>query len=76
MVQHPPMARPLKDLARGCSLYGPIQMDFTRRREDAKKDRPKASTAPVSVREPKGLGAWKVPILPFWGFSLRLSVLA
>jgi hypothetical protein len=30
----------------------------------------------VSVREPKGLGAWKVPILPFWGFSLRLSVLA
>ncbi len=63
-------------LSRSGLANGPIQMGLTQRREDAKKDRAKMSTAPVSVREPKGLGAWKVPILPFWGFSLRLSVLA
>ncbi len=52
-------------------------MDLTRRRKDAKKDRPRKRLAPRRICEPKGVGDWEVrdpSILWLSLASLRLGV--
>lgn len=61
MVHRPPMARPLKGFARGRSLFGPIQLDLTQRRKDAKKDRPRKRSTHRKTREQSGVGWRRAP---------------
>jgi hypothetical protein len=49
-----------------------IQSQLTPRRKDAKQDRPRMRTAPVRIREPRGLGGWngRISELLAWYFLL------